>query len=126
MLSGTIVSSHPRLPRLFDCGENLGARRGIKLVAVEAKEQAFADGYLGGLRILLPQGRFHECPRRFAHRAPHDEALFSRPSHAHGPITLRDIRRCIMHGVAPRDTAQSALSDSPTGSGTHGRGSSPT
>jgi hypothetical protein len=66
-------------------------------VSVEAKEEAFADSFRGGLWVLFPDGGFDEGTRRLAHCAPHLEPFFSGPLHKHVSIAGIDFGRCILH-----------------------------
>ena len=77
--------------------ENLRPALGIEFVPIEAEEEAFADGFRGGLWVLLQDRRFNERARRLAHRATHREPFFSGPLHKHGPVADIHLRRGILH-----------------------------
>lgn len=67
IVSGAIVLLRRRS---FDGGQNLLARWGIEIMAVEAEEEPFADVGHRGMWVLLPQGRLHEGARCRAWHRP--------------------------------------------------------
>jgi len=86
-----------RMSGHFDGGQNLGACLGIKLVAVEAEEEGFADSFRGSLCVLFTNRGFHEGACGLAHGASHHESFFPGLLHQHGPVAVVYFARRIIH-----------------------------
>lgn len=118
-------SARGRFRCSLDGGENLVTRRSVEFVAVEAKEHAFPNLCLRSLRVLFPQGRFHQCTSRVAHGAP----MISRSS----PVRCMSIARYrsstsggVSFMIESRDTERSTPDDPPIASCTYSQASSQT